>query len=74
MENISKREFLAASIGAGMSLSAVGKAFAQEESAAGARRVPSRRVKTTKLFKSPDGYPNAIAVTPDAATAAPVRR
>src|ERR1700674_5985096 len=65
MENMSKREFLAASIGAGMSLSAVGKAFAQEESAAGARRVPSRKVKTTKLFKSPDGYPNAIAVTPE---------
>ena len=65
MENMSKREFLAASIGAGMSLSAVGKAFAQEESAAGARRVPSRRVKTTKLFKSPDRYPNAIAVTPE---------
>src|SRR5437868_2074202 len=74
MENISKREFLAASIGAGMSLSAVGKAFAQEEAAAGAgrvaeaagdRRIPSRKVKTTKLFKSPDGYPNAIAVTPE---------
>jgi hypothetical protein len=74
MENISKREFLAASIGAGMSLSAVGKAFAQENSAAPAGRVAgasagnhlsSRKVKTTKLFKSPDGYPNAIAVTPE---------
>jgi len=26
---------------------------------------PARRVKTTALFKSPEGYPNAIAVAPD---------
>src|ERR1700737_4834979 len=32
---------------------------------AGDYRVPSRRVKTTKLFKSPPGYPNAIAVAPE---------
>jgi hypothetical protein len=62
MENISKREFLAASIGAGITLSAVGQALAQEKSAG--NHLPSRKVKTTKLFKSPDGYPNAIAVTP----------
>jgi hypothetical protein len=75
MENISKRQFLAASIGAGMGLSAVRKALAQDGSAApakvergasgGNRKVPSRMAKTTKLFKSPDGYPNAIAVTPE---------
>src|SRR5690348_11651230 len=73
MENMSKRKFLATSIGAGLSLSAVRHAFAQEGSpatktarpAAGNHQVPSRRVKTTKLFKSPDGYPNAIAVTPE---------
>src|SRR6202049_2516959 len=73
MENISKRKFLAASIGAGMGLSAVRKALAQADTAnsgkvdPGApisnRRVPSRMAKTTKLFKSPDGFPNAIAVT-----------
>jgi hypothetical protein len=75
MENISKRQFLAASIGAGMGLSAVHKALAQDGSAApakvergasgGNRKVPSRMAKTTKLFKSPDGFPNAIAVTPE---------
>ena len=64
MQNMSKREFLAAAIGVGISLSAVRKAFAQEESG-GNRRVPTRRVKTTKLFKSPDGYPNAVADTPE---------
>src|SRR6202035_3235911 len=26
---------------------------------------PARRVKTTPLFKTPEGYPNAIAVAPD---------
>ena len=69
MEKMNKREFLAASIGAGVSLSAVRQAFAQEGAvsrpAVGHPRVPSRKVKTTKLFKSPDGFPNAIAVTPE---------
>ena len=73
MTNVSKREFLAASIGVGVSLSAVRKALAQQDDVgssrteraapAGNQRVPSRRVKTSKLFKSPDGFPNAIAVT-----------
>jgi hypothetical protein len=75
MQNISKREFLGASIGAGMGLSAARKALAQQGApasatanrggSAGNRQVPSRKVKTTKLFKSPDGFPNAIAVTPE---------
>ena len=73
MENMSKREFLAATAGVGMGLSAVRKALAQEGPAAPARsdrgasaenrKIPARMAKTTKLFKSPDGYPNAIAVT-----------
>ena len=70
MEKISKREFLAASLGAGVGLSAVRKALAQEGStaparSAGKKEIPTRKVKTTKLFKSPDGFPNAIAVTPE---------
>src|SRR5262245_41433791 len=28
-------------------------------------RIPVRKVKTTPLFKSPEGYPNAIATAPD---------
>src|SRR6516162_6636251 len=73
MTNVSKREFLAASIGVGVSLSAVRKALAQQDDVgssraehaapAGNQQVTSRRVKTSKLFKSPDGFPNAIAVT-----------
>jgi hypothetical protein len=69
MENMSKREFLAASLGAGVGLSAVRTALAQQSSAAstkgGRGRIPTRKVKTTKLCKSPDGFPNAIAVTPE---------
>jgi hypothetical protein len=75
MENMSKREFLAATAGVGMGLSAVRKALAQEGPAAPARtdrgasaenrKIPARMAKTTKLFKSPDGYPNAIAITPE---------
>src|SRR5258706_6197487 len=75
MRKVSKREFLAASIGAGASLSAVRKALAQKDDAgsrpteraapAGNQHAPLRKVKTTKLFKSPDGFPNAISVTPE---------
>jgi hypothetical protein len=71
---MNKREFLAASVGAG--LAGTRAAFAQQGSAAalpsgGGRAagnrppVSSRKAKTTKLFKSPQGFPNAIAVTPE---------
>ena len=53
MANINKREFLAA----GIALIGARQAFAQRSS--------SRKAKTTKLFKSPAGFPNAIAVTPE---------
>jgi hypothetical protein len=75
MANINKREFLAASIGAGMGLIGTRRASAQQGSAAplcvgggqsvGNGRTPSRKAKTTKLFESPSGFPNAIAVTPE---------
>ena len=65
-----KREFLAASIG--LSWSAARAAFAQETSAAPPRngrrqatKIPTRKAKTTKLFKSPDGLPNGVAATPE---------
>jgi hypothetical protein len=69
---MTKREFLAASIGTGLALAKGGAAFAQQASAAtrnnaglagGNRRIPSRMAKTTKLFKSPQGFPNGLAAT-----------
>src|SRR5271169_1121070 len=69
---MTKREFLTASIGAGLVLTKGTAAFSQQSAAAtrndgGQRnqRVPSRMAKTTKLFKSPKGFPNGIAVTPE---------
>jgi hypothetical protein len=73
MTSISKREFLAATIGAGVGLSALRNAYAQpgeggradRVSPAENNRIPSRRAKTTKVFTSPDGFPNAIGATPE---------
>ena len=59
---MTKREFLA--VGAGLALGARRDASAQTPPA-GDKRVPSRMAKTTKLFKSPEGFPNGIAVTPE---------
>src|ERR1041385_4157380 len=71
---MTKREFLAAGIGSGLAVSKAGLAWAQQASAAARkdggpsaanRVVSSRMAKTTKLFKSPPGFPNAVAVTPE---------
>lgn len=71
---MTKREFLTAGIGTSLALAERPAAFSQQASAAmqkgsgqsgGNRRVASRMAKTTKLFKSPPGYPNGIAVTPE---------
>jgi hypothetical protein len=66
---MNKREFLAASVGLG--LTGV-RCFAQDASAepprTGGRQSPkisTRKAKTTKLFRSPDGFPNGLAVTPE---------
>jgi hypothetical protein len=48
---MTKREFLAAGLGV---------AFAPR-----LRAVPVRKAKTTKLFKSPSGFPNALASSPE---------
>jgi hypothetical protein len=57
---MTKREFLTAGIGTGLVLAGEAAAFSQQQ---GSPRPSSRRAKTTKLFKSPPGFPNAIAVT-----------
>ena len=64
---MTKRQFLAASVGASLNAPQLRAAFGQEAPAAspGARQRPSRMAKTTKLFKSPEGFPNAIAVAPE---------
>ena len=64
---MTKRQFLAASVGASLNALQLRAAFAQEAPAAspGTRQRPSRMAKTTKLFKSPEGFPNAIAVAPE---------
>lgn len=63
---MNKREFLTTITGAG--LAAQGGRLALAQQPKGDRRTapPSTRIaKTTKLFKSPSGYPNAVAVTPE---------
>jgi hypothetical protein len=61
---MTKREFLKAS--AGFGLSGAWAALAQQASTAKqSGKIPTRMAKTTKLFKSPEGFPNAIAVAPE---------
>jgi hypothetical protein len=76
--SIKRREFLAA--GLGLSVASVGTSFAQQGGGTGADRarragddgargrgaVPKRVAKTTRMFKSPGLYPNALAVMTDA--------
>jgi hypothetical protein len=68
---MTKREFLAASITSGLALGK-GSAFAAQAEAAvrkaaesKGKRIPTRKAKTTKMFKCPPGFPNGIAVTPE---------
>ena len=69
--NISKRNFLISSLslGAGlMTTHALAQAQPQHLDAAPPppkRELPHRKVKTTPLFKSPQGYPNAVAIAPE---------
>jgi sugar lactone lactonase YvrE len=60
-----RREF----IGASLALLGAQSVFAQQQpQAAAANRnppVPSRKGKITKLFKSPEGYPNALSLAPE---------
>src|SRR5260221_10144007 len=53
--NVHGREFLTIGL-------SVGAAAAQPSHTQSA---PARKAKTTKLFKSPPGFPNGVAVTPE---------
>ena len=55
-----RREFLA-SLGVGL----LGTRLAGAQTGGGAPHPTVRKTKTTTLFKSPEGYPNAIAVAPE---------
>src|SRR5829696_7800775 len=55
---MTKREFLGAGLGTALALKYGNVAFAQT-----GKKVPVRKAKTTKLFKSPQGFPNAISAT-----------
>ena len=54
---MTKREFLTASLTAGLGLTALQSATAQT--------TPRRKAKTTRLFKCPAGFPNALALAPE---------
>lgn len=60
-----KRRAFFGSLGAGLLAARRAGAQPAQTAAAGAPPVPNRKVKTTPLFKSPEGYPNGIAVAPD---------
>ena len=60
---MTKREFLAASLGAGVALAQSRAGFAQAPVTR--TKIPSRKAKTTKMFKSPKGFPNGLAATPE---------
>jgi hypothetical protein len=74
-----KRNFLKASAGLGLGLGLSSLAAAQpqptkaeqearlmrEREKYAAPKVPHRKIKTTKLFRSPEGFPNGLAVTPE---------
>lgn len=57
---MTKREFLAAGLG----LLPSGSLSAQQRASA-APRVAKRMAKTTKLFKSPQGFPNGLSASPE---------
>jgi hypothetical protein len=62
MGEMTKRDFLKLGVSAGIGVAFQGAARAQR----GATRITSsRKARTTKLFKSPEGYPNAVAVVPE---------
>lgn len=71
---MTKREFLAASLGAGLVVGDSLTAKAQQSAVArssknagnpGDRQVRNRKAKTTKLFKCPEGFPNGLALAPE---------
>jgi hypothetical protein len=64
-----KRDFLAAGLGLGAGLMA-SSVLAQAPAGGGGgggrgRNIPSRKARTTRLFKAPGTYPNAMATAPE---------
>src|SRR5436190_14603086 len=68
--SMKRREFLAAGLGlnvaSAVALAQQGGATPDRAGGGGRSGVPTRSAKTTKLFKSPGMYPNALAVMTDA--------
>src|SRR5471032_1814144 len=61
-----KRDFLAAGLGLGLASSAaLAQAPAAPPAGGGRGRAANRKATTTKLFKTPDSYPNALAIAPE---------
>lgn len=63
-----KRDFLAGSLGLGAGLAAsamLQPALGQARGAGGRGKLPNRAAKTTRLFKAPSPYPNALASAPE---------
>ena len=56
---IGKRQFLA---GLGVMVSTSALAQIHSPTPPGRKQIPQRRAKTTKLFKAPEFYPNALAI------------
>jgi hypothetical protein len=59
---VNKREFLLGAAGLGLAL---GAGFDVRAAPAPAKAIPHRKVKTTKLFKAPEGFPNCLALAPE---------
>jgi hypothetical protein len=65
--NAGRREFIGAALGVGLlgAQAPTGKSgFLKEADRKAPPPVPVRKGKITKLFKSPEGYPNAMAASP----------
>jgi hypothetical protein len=61
-----KREFLTAGLGLTAGLIAAPGLAAGIQAAPGAKpAVPQRRIRSTVLYKSPEGFPNALAASPE---------
>ena len=62
--NTNRRAFLG-TMGAGLLSPRLLAAQTAPPAGGGGQKIPVRKAKTTPLFKSPEGYPNAIAATAD---------
>jgi hypothetical protein len=65
-----RRSFLSSSVGIGLGLGLAKAAIAQPAPSASPRpgrhrEIPHRKAKTTRMFKAPGFYPNALAVAPE---------